>query len=78
MNVENHGGSALRLQIQGPDGATSATDRWCAPIKGSGGFIPWSSFNTKCWDGTGTAYSGQPIVSASTIGRPVSINCIAR
>ena len=67
VRVDNRGGSPLRVQIQGPDGATSATDRWCAPITAPGGFIPWSSFNTKCWDGTGTAYSRQPLVSAGII-----------
>jgi hypothetical protein len=67
VQIDNRGGSPLRVQLQGPDGATSATDRWCAPIMAPGGFIPWSSFNTKCWDGTGTAYSRQPLVSASVI-----------
>jgi hypothetical protein len=64
VSVTNNGTSQLRVQIQGPNGATDANDRWCAPIFGSGGFIPWNAFNTKCWDGTGTAYNRQPIVAA--------------
>ena len=64
VSVTNTGGSALRLQIQGPNGATDATDRWCAPIPGTGGFIPWTAFNTACWDNTGTFYAKQPITSA--------------
>ena len=63
VNVSNNGTSVLRVQIQGPSGATDATDRWCAtmitfnqPVT-----IPWSSFNTSCWDGLGTGYSGQPL-----------------
>jgi hypothetical protein len=32
---------------------------YCAPLT-SGTMIPWSTFNTKCWDGTGTAMSGAP------------------
>jgi hypothetical protein len=61
VNVTNTGGSALRVQIQDELGATDATHRWCATITGSGGTIPWSSFNTACWDGSGTAYAMQPI-----------------
>ncbi|HEX7476497.1 MAG TPA: hypothetical protein VF331_01695 [Polyangiales bacterium] len=61
INVMNKGTSPLRVQIQGPMGATVATDRWCAPVVGSGGFIPWTSFNTKCWDASGTAYAKQPL-----------------
>ncbi|HEY4106352.1 MAG TPA: hypothetical protein VGM44_20775 [Polyangiaceae bacterium] len=64
VSVSNAGGSPLRLQIQGPTGATDATDRWCAPIPGTGGYIPWTAFNTKCWDNTGTAYANQPLTSA--------------
>ncbi len=61
INVMNKGTSTLRVQIQGPTGATDATDRWCAPVVGSGGFIPWTSFNTKCWDASGTTYAKQPL-----------------
>ncbi len=64
VSVTNTGGSPLRLQIQGPTGSTDATDRWCAPIPGTGGYIPWTAFNTACWDNSGTAYANQPIVSA--------------
>src|SRR6185369_15573348 len=56
--------AALRVQVQGPNGATDANDRWCAPLFGSGGFIPWDAFNTKCWDGSGTKYAGQPLTAA--------------
>jgi len=66
VSVSNPGGSTLRLQIQGPNGGTVATDRWCATIPGSGGFIAYSSFNTECWaGGKGTAYDkSKPIVAA--------------
>jgi hypothetical protein len=69
VSVTNPGGSPLRLQIQGPNGASDPTDRWCAQISGSGGFIPWSSFNTECWATSGgTAYDGKsPIQSASVL-----------
>ena len=65
VKITNPAGSELRLQLQGPNGATSATDRWCAVIPGTGGFIPYDAFNTECWaGGKGTAYAKQPIVAA--------------
>jgi cellulose 1,4-beta-cellobiosidase len=64
VSVSNPGSSALRVQIQGPNGGTDPMDRWCAPLTGTGGMIPWSSFNTACWDGSGVAYASQPIVAA--------------
>lgn len=65
VKITNPGQSELRLQLQGPNGATSATDRWCAVVPGTGGFIPFNAFNTECWaGGAGTAYANQPIVAA--------------
>lgn len=64
LNVTNLGASPLRIQIQAQDGATNDQGRWCAVVNGSGGFIPWTDFNTACWDGSGAAYARQPIVSA--------------
>jgi len=63
VNVSNNGTSTLRVQIQGPSGATDATDRWCATMItfNQSVTIPWSSFNTSCWDGLGTRYAGQPL-----------------
>jgi hypothetical protein len=67
VQVKNNAGSTLRLQIQGPNGGTDAKDRWCAPIVGNGGFIPFSQFNSACWDNSGSAYAMQPIVAAMVI-----------
>jgi hypothetical protein len=69
VNVSNSGQSPLRLQIEGPTGGTDANDRWCAPLTGTGGFVPWSSFNTECWSGgAGTAYDGKsPLTSVSIL-----------
>ncbi len=65
VSVDNPGGSDLRLQIQGPSGDQEASDRWCAILPGTGGFIPYDAFNTECWaGGNGTPYTGQPIVAA--------------
>ena len=64
VQVKNNGASPLRLQIQALDGDTNDQARWCVVLSGSGGFIPWSQFNTACWDGSGTAYQRQPISGA--------------
>jgi hypothetical protein len=64
VSVKNTGGSPLRVQVQGANGGTDPNERWCAPLADSGGFIPWASFNTKCWDGSGMAYTKQAIVAA--------------
>jgi hypothetical protein len=45
----------VRAQIQA--GAT----RWCATLTASPATIPYTMFNTACWDGSGTAYAKQPI-----------------
>ena len=63
VSVTNNTGAALRVQIQGPNGDTDENQRWCAPIFGSGGFIPWNAFNTHCWNGSGLPYTRQPIVA---------------
>ncbi len=53
----------FRIQIQGIKGATDANQRWCATIKDASGpsFVPWSEFNTTCWDNKGNAYKNEPI-----------------
>jgi hypothetical protein len=57
----------LRVQIQGPNGATSAADRWCATVVETQGkvFVPYTSFTPSCWEMTeakrGTPYAKQPI-----------------
>jgi hypothetical protein len=63
VNFTKATASTLRIQIQGPNGATDPNDRWCSAIVPAAGpiFAPFTSFNTKCWDGTGTVYAGQPI-----------------
>ena len=55
--------TSFRIQIQGVKGGSDATNRWCATITDASGpsFVPFSSFNTKCWDGTGTKYNNEPI-----------------
>lgn len=65
VDVTNNGGSPLRFQVTSGSGASQ--QRWCATLTGSGGFIPWASLNTMCWDGTGTAYKNEPIDAAMVL-----------
>ncbi|MET0390250.1 MAG: hypothetical protein ABW321_30040 [Polyangiales bacterium] len=64
IDVKNNTGSPLRFQVQSADGATNADGRWCVEITGTGGFIPWTSLNTACWDNSGKTYAQEPIASA--------------
>jgi hypothetical protein len=64
VEIANSAGSVVLLQVQAPDGATNERARWCAEVSGSGGFVPWTAFNTACWDGTGIPYQREPISGA--------------
>jgi hypothetical protein len=64
VDVTNQGSSPLRVQVAGADGTSNPESRWCAAVSGSGGFIPWSAFNTACWDGSGKPYRNEPITVA--------------
>jgi hypothetical protein len=55
--TSNFAGSPLRIQLQAPGGDTNANLRFCVESSGTGTFA-WSSFNTKCWDGSGSSYDG--------------------
>jgi hypothetical protein len=49
----------LRAQLSG-----TGSTFWCYTITGaSPATIPYASFNTACWDGSGTAYAKQPITN---------------
>ena len=58
--MTNSSSSGLRIQIQDALGETEASHRWCAIYNGPG-LIPWNSFNTACWDNSGSSYSKEPI-----------------
>jgi hypothetical protein len=61
LDVTNNAGSPLRFQVKSaPTGGTE----WCTTVSGSGGFVPWTSLRTNCWDDSGTAYNREPIASA--------------
>ena len=67
INLSNPGGSQLRVMLIGTNGASDPNDNWCAPIVAPGGFIPWSQFNTKCADNSGTPYAGQALQSIAVM-----------
>ena len=55
------GPTIVRIQIQ------SGSTRWCAQLAGSPVNIPYATFNTACWDMTGSAYAKQPIESVQLV-----------
>jgi hypothetical protein len=66
VSYVNKGGSQLELQLY--DGS----DYWCSYLSASttptSETIPFSKFNTKCWDGSGTAFvSGTPITAVDLV-----------
>jgi hypothetical protein len=56
--ITNFAHPGLRIQIQAPGGDTNANLRFCAELPANAGNLAWSSFNTACWDGSGTDYDG--------------------
>ncbi len=66
----------FRVQIEDPTGSKTGTaganDRWCYNIAEAAGpiFVPYTKFNTKCWEvtatsnGTGTFYDGSKMIDA--------------
>jgi hypothetical protein len=72
ISFTNPGGTTLRAQIQ------SATVQWCYTLTGSSGTvtIPYSSFNTACWEPLdGAYYAGESItgVQLTVPGNGVSL-----
>jgi hypothetical protein len=67
INFTKTSAPIFRVQVQGPNGATDANNRWCATITPAAGpvFIPWSSFNTKCWE-PATMMTGMPFNPATS------------
>ncbi len=65
VTFSNGTGTPLRLQIANGD---SAAQRWCADITTSPAQVPYTSFNTTCWDPTaGTAYAKTAIKAVQII-----------
>lgn len=62
--TESPATAAFRVQLR--DDTTST--QWCYTVTGaSPAMIPYSSFNTACWDGSGAAYVKQPFTSVQIL-----------
>ena len=58
------GPAVIRAQITSAGGAT----RWCATLTASPATIPYTMFNTTCWEpASGTAYAKQPIEAVQLV-----------
>jgi hypothetical protein len=55
------GPATIRVQIQ------AGSTRWCANLTASPMTIPYTMFNTACWDNSGTAYAKQPIEAVQLV-----------
>ena len=62
LDVTNPGQTELRVLIE------SDTNNWCAVLDlEEGTFIPFSDFNTKCWNNSGKYYGGEPLRRAGVL-----------
>ncbi len=65
VRFTNSMGSTLRIQLQGPNGETDASQRWCAELTTalSPAHIPYEDFVTNCWVGgtPQTPYNRTPL-----------------
>ena len=69
IETTNSSETLLRVQIQGADGETDASQRWCIDFtEGGERFIPWAAFNTSCWNrAQGTPYAGDDIEALALV-----------
>jgi len=66
VGFSNPGNTDVRVQLSDP----TNTIYWCYDIAGAASpvFIPWASFNTACWDNSGTAFDvSQPVAAIQLI-----------
>jgi hypothetical protein len=54
--------TGARLIIDNSPNYPTVVD-YCAPITAASGTIPWATFNTKCWDNSGTALTAAPTMA---------------
>jgi hypothetical protein len=71
--VAGAGTTPLRLQIQGPMGATDASQRWCADLPAAGGTVAWTDFKFECWTGgMKTPFNGMAAIQSVIVQVPGS------
>jgi hypothetical protein len=56
--LSNLPATGARITIS--DTSTSPTTDYCAPITSASGTVKWATFNTACWDDSGTTLAGAP------------------
>lgn len=64
LELDNPDGNLLRIQVEEPNADANPDARWCVQLDEVDGkvFLPWTSFNTTCWDPSGgTYYAGGAI-----------------
>jgi len=71
VDIRNNAESPLFVQLAGTTSANEPVT-WCAPVVGNGGYIPWTSFNTRCWDNSGSSYRYEQLQSLSIVAGPGS------
>jgi hypothetical protein len=59
VNYTKTAGAVLRIQLQGPNGETDASQRWCAELTEVQGpaFVLYTDFRTNCWEPLGSVTS---------------------
>lgn len=62
INFANIEATTLRIQLQGPDGASDAAQRWCQTISLPQGpaFLEYADFHNQCWVTDGEYNAEQP------------------
>ncbi len=52
IDIQINAPETVRIQLEGPNGAEDASQRWCTNITGTQNtVIPWDSFVLECWSG---------------------------
>jgi hypothetical protein len=75
-DITNTGGSPLRIQVQARGGELDQRLRWCAPVAGKTGALPWTTFNSACWDQTGQSYSARALLTSVMVLVPGGLSAV--
>jgi hypothetical protein len=61
FTLTKNAASPLRVMLYG----ANPDQRWCSVVSATSGkvFVPFSSFNSQCWDNTGAPYANEPVAS---------------
>jgi hypothetical protein len=59
-------GARLQIDLGGTD--------YCTPLMAATGTVMWSSFNSKCWDNSGTALAGPPATATHILFQVTAVS----